>query len=82
MRLCSALKSSDLHSYDRPLSQEPCSPESTNAMKVSHGGSASDQRIYLPGAFNSSGETKSVKSGSSPYQNIHNSLAAVSESGG
>lgn len=28
MRLCSALNNNDLHSYDNPLSQEPCSVES------------------------------------------------------
>lgn len=36
----------------------------------------------LPEDFNSSGANKSVKSGSSPYQNIHNSLAAVNDKGG
>lgn len=38
--------------------------------------------INLPGDLSSSGETRSVKSGSSPYQKIHSSLAAVSDSGG
>lgn len=35
-----------------------------------------------PLAFSNSGTTKSVRSGSSPYQKIHSSLAAVNESGG
>lgn len=40
------------------------------------------QQYYSPLAFNSSGNTRSVRSGSSPYQKIHSSLAAVNESGG
>lgn len=36
----------------------------------------------IPDDLRSSGETKSVRSGSSPYQKIHNSLAAVSDNGG
>ena len=36
----------------------------------------------LPGDLSSSGDTKSVKSGSSPYQNIQSSLAAVNDNGG
>lgn len=83
MRLWSALKSSDRHSYCRPLSQEPCSTESKrDNIKVNEWWATSCATRGLPGDFNSSGETKSVRSGSSPYQNIHNSLAAVSESGG
>lgn len=36
----------------------------------------------LPATFNKSASTKSVKSGSSPYQNIQSSLAAANDSGG
>lgn len=62
IRLCSALNSSDRHSYDRPFS-------------FSHLPSP-------PRDFSSSGSTRSVRSGSSPYQKIHSSLAAVSDKGG
>lgn len=36
----------------------------------------------LPLALRSSGTTNSVRSGSSPYQKIHSSLAALSDNGG
>lgn len=41
-----------------------------------------NKKKNLPEDFNSSGETSSDKSGSSPYQNIHNSFAALRDSGG
>lgn len=33
IRLCNALNSNDLHSYESPPSQEPCSPPSFSANK-------------------------------------------------
>lgn len=37
---------------------------------------------FIPEDLRSSGATKFVKSGISPYQNIHNSFAAVNDNGG
>lgn len=37
---------------------------------------------HLPDDLSNSGATRSEKSGSSPYQKIHNSFAAVNDNGG
>lgn len=43
---------------------------------------ARGQLLYSPPDFCNSGATRLLRSGSSPYQKIHSSLAAVNDSGG
>lgn len=67
-------------------SPRPTWESGTQIGKTKYTKSSENKRIlhiyYSPLAFNSSGTTRSVRSGSSPYQKIHSSLAAVRESGG